>query len=69
MKEKIKKVWAENQKLRKAVGVILVIIGLISIVTPFTPVGFLLIVGLELLGIRVLFWDKFKSWFKKKDPI
>ena len=61
MKEKIKKIWTESPKVRKTTGVVLVIIGLISIITPFTPVGFLLIVGLEILGVRALFWDKFKK--------
>ncbi|KKT96338.1 MAG: hypothetical protein UW97_C0015G0002 [Parcubacteria group bacterium GW2011_GWA2_45_15] len=44
----------------------LVVIGLISIITPLTPVGFLLVLGLEILGVRVLFWDKLKKWFKKE---
>ena len=66
MKEKIKKIWAGNPKIRKVIGVVLVVIGLISIITPLTPVGFLLVIGLEILGVRVLFWDKLKSWFKKE---
>ncbi len=65
MKTYFKKVWTENPKFRKVVGVGMVIVGLISAVTPFTPVGFLLIVGLEILGVRFLFWDKLKNWFKK----
>ena len=65
MKEKIKKIWTENQKVRKVAGVAMVILGLISIITPFTPVGFLLVVGLEILGLRVLVGDKLKSWFGK----
>ena len=65
MKEKIKKIWTDNPKVRKVTGVIMVVVGLLSIVTPFTPVGFLLVLGLEILGVRVLFWDKLKNWFKK----
>jgi len=65
IKESLKKVWTENPKFRKIAGVILVIIGLLSIITPLTPVGFLLVIGLEILGIRVLVWDKLKRWFKK----
>ena len=67
MKEKFKKIWIENQKVRKTIGVILVVIGLLSIVTPFTPVGFLLVLGLEILGARFLVWDKIKNWFKNKN--
>jgi len=66
IKESLKKVWAENPKIRKTIGVMLVVIGLISIITPLTPVGFLLVLGLEILGVRVLFWDKLKKWFKKE---
>ncbi|MDO8565195.1 MAG: hypothetical protein Q7R67_01025 [bacterium] len=64
MKEKIQKFLEKHPKFRKTVGVLLVIIGILSIITPFTPVGFLLVVGLELLGIRYLVWDKVKSWLK-----
>lgn len=65
MKEFSKKFLGSNPKIRKVIGVILIIIGLLSIITPFTPVGFLLVLGLEILGIRVLVWDKLKAWFKK----
>lgn len=65
MKEKIRKILADNPKIRKVIGVVLIIIGVISIITPLTPVGFLLVVGLEMLGIRYLVWDKIRSWFKR----
>ena len=65
MKEKFKKVWTENPKIRKVAGIALIVIGLLSVITPFTPLGFLLILGLEVLGIRALFWDKLKNRFKK----
>jgi len=65
MKNFFKTLWINNSKIRKTVGVIFVIIGLLSIITPFTPVGFLLLVGLEILGIRFLFWDKLKDWIKR----
>lgn len=50
---------------RKIIGSILIVIGLISVVTPFTPLGFLLIVGLEIFGFRFLFWEKFKDRHRK----
>jgi hypothetical protein len=67
MKEYFKKIWTNNPKIRKATGIIFVVIGLLSVITPFTPVGFLLLLGLEILGLRVLVWDKLKGWFKKSD--
>ena len=64
MKERFKKFWTENPKIRKVAGVTLIVIGLVSIITPFTPLGFLLIIGLELLGLRALYWDKLKDRLK-----
>ena len=66
MLEKLKNFFAERPKMRRVVGITLIIIGGLSIITPFTPVGFLLIVGLEMAGIRFFFWDKLKEWHKKK---
>jgi len=42
------------------------LIGLIALITPFTPGSWLIFVGLELLGIRFLLWDKIKNKFKKQ---
>jgi uncharacterized protein YqgC (DUF456 family) len=44
--------------IKKALGIIFVILGLIALITPFTPGAWLIFVGLEFLGIRFLFWDK-----------
>ena len=65
MKERFIKFWANHPKIKKVIGVVLIVIGFISIITPFTPVGFLLIIGMELVGIRFLFWEKIKNYFKK----
>lgn len=62
----LKNKWRESPKVRKVAGVILVIVGFIGIVTPFTPWGILFFVGLEILGVRFLLWDKIKSLFGKK---
>ncbi len=40
--------------LKKILGVLLVILGILSILTPLTPGAWLGIVGLELLGWRVV---------------
>ena len=65
MKNRLRQYWAESPRLIKATGTTLIIVGLLSIITPFTPVGFLLILGLEMLGIRALFWNKLKNWVDK----
>ncbi len=40
--------------LKKVLGILLVILGILSILTPLTPGAWLGIVGLELLGWRVV---------------
>lgn len=51
--------------LKKSFGAILIIIGMLALVTPFTPGSWLIFIGLELLGIRILFWHKIKAWIQK----
>ena len=68
--------------IKKIIGVILIIVGLVALFTPFTPGSWLALIGLELLGIRKFvfrkclndrqraaaekFMRKLKSRFKKK---
>lgn len=70
MLEKTKKYFKEmlerNPKVRKTIGVSFIIIGIIGVVTPFTPFGFLFVVGLGILGVRLAFWEHIKERFKKK---
>jgi len=63
--KKIKEYLEKNPKIKKTVGVILILAGLAALVTPLTPGSWLAIIGLELLGVRILFFDKFKFWKKK----
>ncbi len=51
---------------KKALGVILIIIGLAALVTPLTPGAWLALAGLELLGIRLVAKDRVMAWFDKK---
>jgi uncharacterized protein YqgC (DUF456 family) len=53
---------------KKTIGILLIVIGLLALVTPFTPGSWLIFVGLELFGFRMLFWDKIKLWLQKRDP-
>ncbi len=63
--EKFHKLLPKNEKWRKVVGIIFILVGIISVITPFTPLGFLLLIGLEVLGIRELAWEKVKYWWKR----
>jgi len=65
MKDYIKKLFSENPRVKKTVGVLLILIGLLALVTPLTPGSWLVFVGLELLGLRFLLLDKIKARFRK----
>lgn len=73
---KIIKDYIHNRpRIKKVIGVILILGGLAALFTPFTPGSWIAIIGLELLGVRILFFDplrrhlseasKFKFWNKK----
>jgi len=52
--------------LKKIIGIILIILGLMALFTPFSPGSWLALIGLEILGIRVLLERKFISFLPKK---
>ncbi|MEK7578864.1 MAG: hypothetical protein AAB456_04110 [Patescibacteria group bacterium] len=52
-------------KIKKTIGIFLILIGLAALLTPLTPGSWLVFIGLELLGWRVLLFDKLK-FFKRK---
>jgi hypothetical protein len=56
--------------LKKTIGVILIIVGLAALVTPFTPGSWLALIGLELVGFGFLLENRFgraiKNRFKSK---
>ena len=63
---KIIKEYIHNRpRIKKVIGVILIFVGIAALFTPLTPGSWLAIIGLELLGVRILFFDKFKFWKKK----
>jgi len=64
MKNKLSSFLEKYPKIRKALGIFLVIVGIISILTPFTPLGILFFVGLEFLGMREALLERLKNWFK-----
>lgn len=52
--------------LKKIVGVVLMIVGIAGIFFPILPGWILIFVGLEIIGIRLVFFDKIKEYAKKK---
>ena len=61
----IKEYIRNGRRLKKVIGIILIIVGLAALFTPLTPGSWLAIIGFELLGVRILFFDKFKFWKRK----
>ncbi|MEK7580019.1 MAG: hypothetical protein AAB465_00175 [Patescibacteria group bacterium] len=61
----VKKYIYDKPKIRKAIGIILILIGLAALLTPFTPGSWLIFIGAESLGTRLLFRDKLIRWWRK----
>jgi peptide-methionine (S)-S-oxide reductase len=69
MKERMRNFLSLNPKTKKIIGAVLVFVGLLALITPLTPGSWLIFVGLELLGIDLLLWDRIKKWFGKKSMV
>lgn len=53
-----------KQRFKKIVGILFIGLGLIALFTPLTPGSWLIFVGLELMGLRLLFQKKFLEYRK-----
>jgi hypothetical protein len=53
-------------KLKKPLGFFLVVLGLILHLIPLFPAGWIIVLGLEFIGIRILLADKIKSILRSK---
>lgn len=51
-----------DPRLKFFLGLLFVLLGLLALVTPLTPGSWLVFVGLELLGVRILTWRWFAKW-------
>ena len=47
---------------RTIVGVILIVLGFLALITPFSPGSWLILIGLEFLGLRILLENKLWEW-------
>jgi uncharacterized protein YqgC (DUF456 family) len=52
--------------LKKTIGVILIVVGLVALFTPFTPGSWLALIGLELLGFGFLLENRIIRAIRKK---
>lgn len=65
---KIVKEYINNKpKIKKTIGIILMLIGLTALFTPLTPGSWLVLVGLELLGLRVLLSNKLLNFSRENN--
>ena len=54
-----------NPGYKKILGILAMILGFIALITPFTPGAFwLLFIGLELMGVDILFLDEIEQRIK-----
>ena len=49
---------------KKALGIVLIILGFLALITPCSPGSWLILVGLEFLGLGFLLEDKLPAYFK-----
>ncbi len=59
--KKIKIYIRNHPRLEITVGIILILVGLFALITPFTPGTWLALIGFELLNIHFLFLKKLKK--------
>lgn len=64
--KKIKEYAHTKPKTKKLIGVIAVLIGFAGVILPVIPGLWLMFFGLELLGVQILFFDKFITLLKEK---
>ena len=69
MYERAKQFTLERPKLRRTVGIILILIGLLGLVMPFIPGIVFVVIGLEFFGMRLLFIDRTIDKMMKKKQI
>ena len=55
-----------RKSLRIILGVVLIILGLAALLTPFSPGSWLALIGLEILGLRILLQRKFLSLLPRR---
>jgi sulfite exporter TauE/SafE len=55
-----------RKALRIALGILLIILGILAALTPFSPGSWLALIGLEILGLRILLQRKLLSLLPQK---
>ena len=56
-----------KQIVKKSIGVICIILGFLALITPLTPGSWLILIGLEILGLGFLLDGKLARFLKGKN--
>ena len=51
-----------DPKVKLLIGLGLIVLGLLALVTPLTPGSWLVVIGLEFIGIRIVAWESIVNW-------
>jgi len=51
-----------KQVAKKIIGVVFIVLGFLALITPFSPGSWLILVGLELIGLRMLLEGRLRRW-------
>ena len=65
----IKEYIHNRPKIKKTIGVILILFGFVAFFIPFISGSWLVIIGLELLGVRILFFDPLRRRFSEASKL
>lgn len=52
--------------IRRVLGITAIAIGILGIFFPFLPGWLLIFIGLEIIGINLVFFDRIKAYVKSK---
>lgn len=66
MRQKFDTFTLSRPKTRKAVGWFLIVLGILGVILPIVPGWIVIFVGLEILGIQLVFPNKLKVLFLRK---
>lgn len=59
-----------RQQLKRFIGCIFILLGLFALLTPMTPGSWLILIGMEMIGLGFLIPRKVRSaWDKKKEGL
>jgi len=51
---------------RTSLGIICIVLGFVALITPLTPGSWLILIGLEILGLGFLLEGRLFRWLKRK---